>query len=161
MARDYEDGINLDQMDDGDIGGLVRQELHEADDFDVDDVDVTVRDGHIRVEGRVGTEGERQRVEQVLGRLGAIEFTNNVMVDENVRAQRSDAADTARIEDAAVGSPLGESSGSDSDTAEHLREDTAGDMYGTHDVKKAVEGGQSYTPPDGPVQEGTGGGENT
>lgn len=160
MSNDFEGTINLDQMDDGDIGELVRQRLDEDADFDVDDVDIEVSEGRIRVEGRVGTEGERQHVGQVLTGLGAQDFDNNVVVDENVRAQRSGAADTARVEDAMVDAPMGEPGKTTSDTAEHLLPDDAGDMKGTHDMQKAIQQGQSYNPPDGPVQEGAGGGEN-
>jgi hypothetical protein len=154
MARDYEDAVNLDQMTDGDVRALVRQRLDEADEFDADAVDIEVRDGRIRVEGRVGTEGERQHVDQVLTELGAQSYDNQVVVDRLARAERDEAADIARLEDAATTSGLGESAKATSDTAEHLRPDDAGDMYGTRDVQKAVEEGKSYTPPDGPLQEG-------
>ena len=159
MAQDFEDAINLDQMTDDDIRELVRQRLDEDDAFDADAVDVDVREGRVTVEGRVGTEGERQRVAQLLTALGAAGYDNNVVVDETTRAQRSDAADVARLEDAAAQAPLGESAGSTSDTAEHLRPDPAGEQYGTKDMKKAIEQGQTYTPPDGPMQEGIGGGD--
>lgn len=158
MARDFEDAINTDQLDDSDIHDLVRQRLDEADDFDVDDVEIEVRDGHVAVEGRVGTDEERQRVEQVLTGLGVNDYENNVVVDEVVRAERSEAADVARIEDAAVEDELGERGKATSDTADHLMADTAGEQFGTHDMKRAIEQGQSYNPPDGPMQEGIEGG---
>lgn len=154
MPEDYENAINVDQMDDDDIRTLIRQELDEAEKFDVDLVDVTVREGHVSVAGRVGTEGERQHVEQTLGRIGVQNYQNDVVVDENIRARRADAADTARAEDDAAQAALGESGKSTSDTAEHLQPDDRGDMYGTRDMKKAIEEGKSYSPPDGPMQEG-------
>lgn len=159
MREDFEGTINLDQMDDEAIGDLVRQRLDEDNDFDVDDVEIDVSDGRISVEGRVGTEGERQHVAQVLTGLGSQNFDNNVMVDENVRAQRSDAADVAQLEDDAIDAPMGEPGKTTSDTAEHLMPDDEGDMNGTHDMQKAIQQGQSYNPPDGPVQEGHGDGE--
>ena len=159
MPKDFEDAVNLDQMDDDDIGELSRQRLDEDADFDVDTVDVDVREGHVSVEGRVGTEGERQHVEQVLGFLGATAFDNNVVVDENARAQRSEGADEAIAEDAAATAAVGESGKSTSDTAEHLQPDDSGEMYGTRDPKKAIEEGKSYTPPEGPTQEGVRGDE--
>lgn len=159
MPNDFENTINFDQMDDDDIGELVRQRLDEDADFDVDTVDVHVQDGQVRVEGRVGTEGERQHVTQVLSFLGTTEIENNVVVDENTRAQRSDAADEALAEDAAATAAVGESGKSTSDTAEHLQPDDAGEMYGTRNPRKAIEEGKSYTPPEGPTQEGIGGGE--
>lgn len=159
MARDSENAINLDQMDDEDVRDLVLQELDEAADFDVDDVDITVAGGRVTIEGRVGTEDELQHVEQVLDRLGAVDYDNNVVVDENVRSQRAEAADTALSEDAAMDSPLGERAKSTTDEAQHLVEDTGSEQFGTHDMKKAIEQGQSYSPPDGPVQEGVRGEE--
>lgn len=159
MARDFEDAVNLEQMTDADIRDLVEQRLQEEQTFDVEAVDIEVSDGRVRVEGRVGTEQERQRVEQVLTALGADRFANNVVVDSNARSQRSDAADIARLEDAAATDSLGERAKSTTDSAEHLLDDAASDQHGTRDMKKAIEGGRSYSPPDGPVQEGTGEGE--
>lgn len=159
MSNDFENTINFDQMDDDDIGELVLQRLDEDVDFDVDAVDVHVSDGRVRVEGRVGTEGERQHVEQVLSFLGSTEIENNVVVDETVRAQRADAADEAIAEDDAATADLGESGKTTSDTAEHLQPDDSGELYGTRDPRKAIEEGKTYTPPEGPTQEGMGGGE--
>ena len=159
MAKDYENAINLDQMDDDDIGELIRQRLDEDADFDVDTVDVEVSEGHIRVEGRVGTEGERQHVGQVLGALGATGFENNVVIDENTRAQRSEDPAEAQAEDAAATAAIGESGKTTSDMAEHLQPDGADELYGTQDPRKAIEEGKSYSPPEGPTQEGIEGGE--
>lgn len=159
MAKDFEDAVNLDQLTDEDISELLRQRLDEAEEFDVESVDIEVRDGRVTVEGRVGTEQERQHVEQVLTALGAVEYDNNVVVDESTRAERSEAADIASLEDAAATDSLGERAQATSDTSEHLREDTAAEQFGTRDMKKAIEQGQSFNPPDGPLQEGAGGGE--
>lgn len=159
MAKDFEGAINLDQMDDDDVGELVRQHLDEDPDFNVDTVAVRVRDGHVTVEGRVGTEGERQHVEQVLDLLGATDFDNNVVVDENTRAQRAEGADEALAEDAAATAALGESGKTTSDSADHLQPDDSGELYGTRSPKKAIEEGKSYTPPEGPTQEGIRGDE--
>lgn len=154
MANDFENAINLDQMDDDDVGELVRQRLDEDDDFNVDTVDIEVRDGRVTVEGRVGTEAERQHVEQVLTALGPTEYDNNVVVDENTRAERPAAADDAAAENAESTSALGESGDRTTDTAQHLQNDDRGDMYGTRDPGKAIQEGQAYTPPEGPTQEG-------
>jgi hypothetical protein len=159
MAHDYEDGINLDQMTDEDIRDLVRERLDQADDFEADTLDIEVADGRVRVEGRVGTEGERQFVDQVLTGLGAVEYDNNVIVDRLTRQERSEAADLASLEDAATTAPLGESGSATSDTAEHLLPDDLADMHGTRDMQKAIEEGKSYRPPDSPHQEGIGEGE--
>jgi len=156
---DYEDGINLEQMTDADVRALLRQRLEEAEEFDVDAVEIEVADGHVRVDGRVGTDGERQHIEQVLSQLGAVDYTNDVIVDRLARAERHEAADMARLEDAATTAEMGETRTSSSDTADHLRPDVAGELYGTGDMQKAVEEGKSYNPPEGPFQEGIGEGE--
>jgi hypothetical protein len=159
MAHDYEDAINLDQMTDEDVRDLVRQRLDQADDFETDTLDIEVVGGRIRIEGRVGTEGERQYVDQVLTGLGVVEYDNDVIVDRLTRQERSEEADIARLEDAATEAPLGDSGSATSDTAEHLLPDDLGDMQGTRDMKKAIEEGKSYQPPDAPLQEGIGDGE--
>jgi hypothetical protein len=82
-----------------------------------------------------------------------------VVVDRLRRAERNEAADMARIEDAAATAGLGEADGSTSDTARHLRPNEANEAYGTRDVQEAVEEGRSYNPPEGPFQEGVGGEE--
>ena len=101
-------------------------------------------------------ENLRQRVEQVLTVLGAQDYENDVVVDRNARAQRSEDPDLARLEEAAADDRLGDPGAATSDTADHLRDDVRGDQYGTRDVQKAIERGQAYEPPDGPVQEGAG-----
>jgi hypothetical protein len=159
MARDFEDSINLDQLDDADAGALVRERLGESDRFDVDAVEVEVSAGRIRVEGRVGTEGERQHVDQVLDALGSRDYENNVVVDPTTRAERPEAVDLARLEDVAAVDPLGGSSDRTSDTADHLHGGDRSEAEGTRDVQEAIEEGRSYNPPEGPFQEGVGEGE--
>ncbi len=150
MANDYEDALNLDQMDDADIGELVRQRLDEDPGFDVDAVEIEVEAGAVTVEGRVGTEDERQHVARTLTALG-VTAHNNVVVDETVRAQAPEAADDAAGHQAeASAGPTGRPGQATSDTAAHLRDDRAGDQYGTQDPRKAVERGQSYSPPEEP-----------
>lgn len=159
MANDFENTVNLDQMDDPDIETLVRQQLDEEPRFNVDTVEVGVENGRITVTGRVGTEGERQHVGQVLTALGAVDYQNDVVVDENTRSQRPDAADDARAEDAETTAAIGESGKTTSDTAEHLQPDESGDLHGTRDPQKAIQEGKTYTPPDSPIQEGVRGDE--
>lgn len=160
MAEDFEDAINLDQMTDADVRELVRQRLGESEELEADTLDVDVVGGRIRIEGRVGTEGERQHVEQVLGGLGAVDFENNVVVDPVTRIERPEAADRARLEDEAASSGLGDPSDATSDTAEHFRADPESEARGTQDMREAIQEGRSYNPPEGPFQEGVGEGEN-
>lgn len=156
---DFENALNLDQMTDSDVADLVRQQLEEDEAFNPDTVQIAVEDGAVTVEGRVGTEAERQRVDQVLQGLGAEGFTNNVVVDETTRARRDDAADEAHVEDQEARAQVGESGKATTDTAEHLHTDRSDRLYGTKDMKKAIEEGTPYTPPDRPIQEGVEGEE--
>ena len=151
---DFENALNLEQMDDPDIAELVRQQLDEGEAFDPDAVEITVEDGEVTVSGRVGTEAERQRVDQILTGLGVADFQNDVVVDEAVRAQRAAEADEAHVEDQEAQAQIGESGKATTDTAEHLHRDRSDRLYGTKDMKKAIEEGTPYTPPDRPVQEG-------
>ena len=156
---DFENTFNLDQMDDPDIAELVHQQLDEDDAFDPDTVEIEVEAGHVTVSGRVGTEAERQRVDQVLAGLGAKDVRNQVVVDESTRAHRDNASDEARVEDQQAATQLGESGKATTDTAEHLTRNDPANLHGTKDVKKAIQEGTPYTPPDRPVQEGVEGDE--
>ena len=157
---DSEQALNLEQMTNRDVEELVRQQLDEDDSFNADNVNVKADGGRITVSGRVGTEAERQRVDQTLSALGATDFENEVLVDEATRARRAEAADEAHVEDAGARAQMGEAGTATTDTAEHLREAPSDDLYGTKDMKKAIEEGTPYTPPDRPVQEGVEGDEH-
>lgn len=159
MGGDFEDAINLDQMTDADVRELVRQRLGESEELEADTLDVDVVDGRVRIEGRVGTDGERQHVEQVLGSLGALDYENNIVVDPVTRIERPEAADRARLEDAATTSELGDTADTTSDTADHLRPHPDREARGTRDMGEAIQEGRSYNPPEGPFQEGVGEGE--
>ena len=161
MASDYEDLYDIDNMSDADLKDLVIQELHEHPDIDVDLIEVTVQDGEVRVAGRVGTEQEVQQVEHVItDLLGASDIHNELVIDELVRGQRSEAADEAMVEEAAADAQTGETARRTSDTAEHLMDDTSAEQFGTHNLQDAIQRGTSYEPPDRPGQEGILGGEN-
>lgn len=156
MATDYEDLYDLDDLDDQEIADLIYQELEEVPELDPDLIDVDVEDGFVTVTGRVGTEWELQVVEHVLSDvLGIANYSNELVVDELVRAEYSPAADEAVAEDAEVEAQLGEGFGRTDPSAEHLFEDLPGELYGTHDLQQAIELGEAYEAPDRPVQEGS------
>ena len=161
MASDYEDLYDIDNMSDADLKALVIQELHEHPEIDVDLIEVSVQDGEVRIAGRVGTEQEVQQVEHVLtDLLGASDIHNELVIDELVRGQRSEAADDAAIEEAEADAQVGETARRTSDTAEHLMDDIAADQFGTHNVQDAIQRGTAYEPPDRGLQEGILGGED-
>lgn len=156
MAKDYDDVYDVDTMDDEDLRDLIVQLLGEEPTIDADGVDIKVRDGLVRVSGRLGTEDEVEAVEKiVLERLGVEHFESELVVDELVRTQTSEAADDA-AEDADSGSYERTQRGDRTEpTAEHLIDDPEGDLYGTEDLQKAIEQGESYTPPESPHEEGS------
>lgn len=161
MANDYEGVFDLEDQDDDELRELVFQELREAGNLDLDLIDVEVRNGRVCVSGRVGTEQESQEIEQVLTDVLRVEnYSNELVIDELVRGERSEAADDALAEEFAADPPLGPGNRRTSDTAEHLIPDTGAELYGTRDVQEAVGDGTAWTPPDRPIQEGTWGQEN-
>jgi hypothetical protein len=158
MAREFDDLYDLNNLDDNEIKDLVLQELHEYPDIDPDLVQVDVQGGAVRLSGRVGTEQEVQTVEQVVTDVLGIQNVNNeLVVDEVVRGQRSEAADDAFIEDIEADPQLGvgAGAGNTSDTAQHLVEDLEAEQFGTHDPQHAAESGTTYEPPDRGIQQGT------
>lgn len=162
MAEDYEDLYDLSNLDDGEIYDLILQELHEYPDLDADLIDIEVQDGFVTLGGRVGTEQELQEIQYVLTDvLGIGNFSNEIVLDELVRAQRSEAADDAVVEEEESDPWIGKSGERTDPEAGHLLEDLEGDLYGTHDIGKAISQGEAYEPPDNrPMQEGSWSEEN-
>lgn len=164
MASDYEDLYDIEDMDDSELEELIVQELDEFPELDPDLLEISVENGHVTIEGRVGTEQEAQQIEQlVTDVLGIGQFTNAMVVDELVRGEYSEDPEEAVVEDEKVEDQLGEPEGDQSlvsESSDHLEEDLVGDAYGTHDVQDAIEKGQSYTPPDRPLQMGVRSQEN-
>lgn len=152
---DYEDLFDVDDMDDEEIEDLIREELDTYPELDPEYLDIVVEEGFITLGGRVGTEEELQLVENtVTDLLGISNYSNEVIVDELTRAEADEAADVAATEDAEAEDDLGESGKTTEPTADHLIVDLEGEMYGTHDLHKAIERGMTYEPPDRPPQEG-------
>ena len=159
MARDYENIFNLDNMDDDELVGLIRQELAEYDTIDADNILVTVEDGVVLLAGRVGTESERRIAEHVLTDvIGVTDYENNLVVDPIRRDEEPEAVDehvavapdqddTAEVAPDSVTGP----------EAEHLEEDLEARLYGTHDMQSAIERGTAWEPPHTPTPEGLAG----
>lgn len=149
--------FDFSTMTDDEIYDLVVQNLGEYPELDMGWIDVTVRDGHVTLSGRVSSDAEVQIAEkalvEVLG-LDETSLTNDLMVDELHRGEMPEAADDAVTADLEVDDQLGEPQFDQSDTAGHLVEDLDAQTYGTHDVGTAIEEGASYEPPDRPVADG-------
>lgn len=164
MTPDFENLYDIEDMDDDELRELILQELEEFPELDPDLLDVSVENGRVTIEGRVGTEQEAQQVEQlVTDVLGIGHFTNAMVVDELVRGQYSEEPEEAAVEEEEVDDQLGEPEGEEAlstESSDHLEEDLVGDAYGTHDVQDAIEKGQAYEPPDRPLQMGVRSREN-
>lgn len=156
MAGGYEDVYDVDSMEDDDLERLIVDLLDEESAVDAESVEVRVRDGLVRVSGRLGTEDEAEAVERILvDRIGVERLENDIVVDELTRKQQPEGADDAAAESDAGAYERTRRGDRTEPSAEHLMEDTEGDLYGTEDMSKAIEQGESYTPPDAPHEEGT------
>jgi hypothetical protein len=153
MDNDFDDLYDIDNMDDDEIRDLIRQEIEDTANLDPDLIEVEVEDGHVTISGRVGTEQEIQLIDQLLtDTLGLSEVSNELVLDQLVRGQRSEAADEAWVEENAGGSQLGHKGIRTSDEASHLQADVDADQFGTGDPQEAVERGTTYDPPTGPTR---------
>jgi hypothetical protein len=162
-VADYEDLYDLDNLDDDEIYDLILQQIREFGGIDPDQLDLQVEGGFITVEGRIGTEQELQELEQILTDvLGISNYSNELVIDDLSRVEQSEASDELLVGDERVEltSPLGEGDDRTDPQATHLLEDLPGELYGTHDVQKAIERGEAYEAPDRPVQEGSWSEEN-
>lgn len=161
MARDYEDIHNIDDLNDDELTGLVREHLSAHNGIDVDDIAVRTSDGVVHIEGRVGTEAELRIAEHVLTDVvGIVEFENELVVDPIRRADSPEAIDDHLAdEDASEGLLLGDRPVSVSDEVHLARGDEHLDerLYGTTDVQNSIAHGTSYVPPTSPTPEGLGG----
>ena len=158
MAGRYTGDIfDFSGMTDDELYDLVMQQLREHPEVDEGWISVGVRDGHVTLSGRVGSDSEVSVAEQVITEiLGIAAFTNELVVDELHRGEMPEAADDAVAADLDVDAQYGESNENQSDTAAHLVEDLNAQMYGTHSVTDAINDGASYEPPDRPIGEGYG-----
>jgi hypothetical protein len=158
MARDYEDYSSIEDLDDDELRQLVRDRLAEHPNLDPDDIDVEVEDGFVRLNGRVGTEGELRIAEHVLTDVvGVLEFDNGLVVDAIRRVDTPmDPEDHLAMERGSAGTVFGEMPEQESPEVELNRgdEDLDERMYGTTNYQDAVAHGTTYIPPEAPTQEG-------
>lgn len=154
MADDYEDIYDLESMTDEEVEALVREQLEGHPDIDAAGLDLSVADGLVTLEGRIGTEAELQIIEHVLTDVIGVEISNDLVVDELTRQEQPEGADAANARVYSKGAARGGADRTE-DSAEHMLTDTAAEQYGTDDMGEAIERGHSYNPPDTPVQEGT------
>jgi hypothetical protein len=158
MARDRDRELyDFQNMTDAELREVVLEQLRDAPNIDADDLDVDVLDGHVTLSGRVGTDAEVQvAIALVDDVLGLDRYSSEIFVDEIRRGDVPVAADDASDFHEEVDSQIGDPSDQQSDTAEHLMEDLDAETFGTHDMGKAIQDGNTYIPPDRPVGDGYG-----
>ena len=158
MARDYEDFSSIDDLDDDELRQLVRDRLGEHPNLDLDDIVVHVEGGTVRLEGRVGTEGELRIADHVLTDIvGVASFDNQLVVDANRRVETpEDVEDHLNAERASEGTYFGEMPEQESPEVHQARgdEDLDQRMFGTTNYQDAVAHGTAYIPPEAPTPEG-------
>ena len=159
MARDYEDLHDVGDLSDGELKELVTSHLAENRGLDVDDINVHVEKGRVRLIGRVGTEAEVRIAERELTDvLGLSDVSNELMVDPIRRAESPSAIDDHLAdEEERAGLLLGDRPLPLNPEAEHMAEDLDTRLYGTSDVSKSIEEGAPWIPPMSPTPEGLSG----
>ena len=158
MAHDFENVFDLDDLSDAELRGLVRDQLAQADQIDVDGILVHVEDGYVTLSGRVGTDGEKQIADHVLSDVIGLEsYANDIFVDPVRRDEEPEAADDATARAASRGEDalLGGTDLSDTDDeAQRATDDDDASLFGTRDITSVMENGVPWIPPDEPTPEG-------
>src|SRR5690242_15369005 len=146
MARDFEDIHDLDDLSDGELRELVRQHLAANNAIDLDDLTVTVDRGVVMLDGRVGTDEERQVAAHVVTDVLGIErYENRIFVDPARRALSSEDMDEHLAqEDREEGLLLGDKPAPLETTVEYEEDDEAARQFGTSDVTKSIEEGVTW-----------------
>jgi hypothetical protein len=156
--RDYEDMSSIEDMDDDELKEFIIDRLSEHNGLDVDDIDVEVENGMVRLSGRVGTEAELRMAEHVLTDVvGVSEIDNELVVDALRRPSTPmDIDDHDNEQEDVEGLLLGDRPPQDSDEVHLARgdEDLNERLYGTTDVQNAIAHGTAYIPPESPTPEG-------
>ena len=164
MAHDYEDVFDLDDLNDDELRALVRDRLAAHSGLDIDDISISVEDGVVRLEGRVGTEQEKRvALRVVTDEIGVRQVENNITIDPIRRAENPEAVDDEQGEESRrEGLLLGDRVVPLEPTTEGMDEEVERDVMldGTTDVQNAINFGGAWIPPERPTPEGIGGEES-
>ena len=178
MADDYDNTDDLENLTDDELKTYIESELGSQGSIDARDVTVRVTAGAVSLEGRVGTEEELRIIDHVITDvIGLSDLNNELVVDDLRRAESPEAIDEHLVDESERGSimlgdrslpfsPEAEHLGSASDVEATLREQGLADVdlgdsgEGTHDVSRAIEGGEPWIPPESPTPEGVSGQED-
>jgi hypothetical protein len=165
MAHDFEDVFDLDDLTDDELRALVRDRLASHAGLDIDDITVAVEDGVVRLEGRVGTEGEKRVAEHIVtDEIGVRQLENQLVIDPIRRAENPEAIDEEQdTESRAEGLLLGDRARPIEPSNEIADRETEDDAHldGTTDVGNSIAFGAGWNPPERPTPEGLGGEEAT
>jgi hypothetical protein len=159
MADDFDNSDEIQNLSDAELKRYILTEFGSQKAFDVNDIEVDVNDGFVRLTGRVGTEAELRIVDHVLSDVISVRnFKNDLVVDELRRATSPEAIDEhIADEEERSGLLLGDVARPFSPEAEHLADMSPEDPGGTHDVQEAIESAEPWIPPESPTPEGLGG----
>ena len=163
MARDFEDIHDIDDLGDDELRELVREHLAANNSIDVDDINVHVEKGRVRLLGRVGTEAEARVAEHVVTDvLGLQNVSNELVVDPTRRAESPMAMDEHLAdEEKTEGLLLGDRPVPLADTVAEVEDELDDRLWGTTDVQKTISEGTAWIPPESPTPEGLGGTDAT
>jgi len=158
MPGDFENLHDIDNLSDRELRDLVREHLAASTALDLDDITVSVENGCVVLEGRVGDAGEDQVAEHVITDvLGIKEFQNNLVVDQVRRAESPEAIDDHLAdEDSHEGLLLGDRPVSLTDESAHLADSSEDKSEGTTNISKSIETADPWIPPESPTPEGMG-----
>lgn len=163
MARDFEDIHDIDDLGDDELRELVREHLAAHNGIDIDDINVHVEKGQVRLLGRVGTEAEARVAEHVVTDvLGLQNVSNELVVDATRRAESPMAIDDHLAdEEKTEGLLLGDRPVPLADTVSEVEDELDDRLWGTTDVQKTISEGTAWIPPESPTPEGLGGTDST
>jgi hypothetical protein len=156
MADDFDNTDELENLTDDELRTAVITELKSHNSIDADDISVHVKNGNVRIAGRVGTEEELRTADHILTDiLNLKDVKNQLVVDEIRRAESPQAIDEHLVdEDEHSGLLIGDRPGEQDPEAEHLVVDHNLNPRATHDVSQAIEAAEPWIPPEGPTPEG-------
>src|SRR5690349_13298672 len=132
MARDFEDVHDIDDLSDDELRSLVREHLAADSAIDIDDLSIHVNEGHVVLDGRVGTDEERRIAEHIVTDvLGLEDYENNIFVDPVRRGLSPEAADDNLAEEERTeGRLLGDRPVGLQPESETTVEDIDGELFG-------------------------------
>ena len=159
MARDFEDMHDIENLSPDELRDLVRTQLEAHNMLDVDDINVHVENGQVRLLGRVGTDGEARVAERVVtDTLGFVNVSNELVVDAMRRDESPEAIDEHLVnEERTQGLLLGDMPPQQGDEAAQVEDGIDERLFGSTDVQSTIAKGLPWTPPDGPTPDGMSG----